>query len=103
MSMKRTLFSVLVVGMGVAIGAFETGDGLPKPPEKEWAARNRALARAKVLRDEPFNVSKIDFGADPNRGVVDPKRTVCKYQPDEISGTTPKFDCVLENGDKAKV
>ena len=73
MSMKRTLFSVLVVGMGVAIGAFETGDGLPKPPEKEWAARNRALARAKVLRDEPFNVSKIDFAADPNRGVVDPQ------------------------------
>ncbi len=103
MAMKRTLFSVFLVGMGAAISGFETGDGLPKPPEKEWAARNRALARAKILRDEPFEVSKIDFAADPNRGAVDPKLTVCKYKPDEISGTTPKFDCVLENGDKVKV
>lgn len=103
MAMKRTLFSVLLVGMGAAISGFETGDGLPKPPEKEWAARNRALARARVLRDEPFDVSKIDFAVDPNRGAVDPKLTVCKYKPDEISGTTPKFDCVLENGDKVKV
>ena len=28
---------------------------------------------------------------------------VCKYKPDEVTGTTPKFDCVLENGEKFKV
>jgi hypothetical protein len=102
--MKRTLFSVLLVGgIGFAVGGFETGDGLPKPPEHEWAARNRALARAKVLRDEPFEATRIDFAVDPNRGMVDPKFTICKYQPDEISGTTPKFDCVLQSGEKVKV
>ena len=28
---------------------------------------------------------KIDFAADPNRGVVDPKLTVCRYKPDEVT------------------
>jgi hypothetical protein len=101
--MKRTLFGVVLIGAGLAFSNFETGDGLPKPPEKEWAARNRALARAKVFRDEAFDPSKINFTTDPNSGVVDPKLTICRYKPDELSGTTPKFDCELENGDKAKV
>lgn len=102
--MKRTLYSVvLVAGAGFALSNFEMGDGLPKPPEKEWAARNQAFARAKVFRGEAFEPLKIDFTADPNRGAVDPKLTTCKYKPDEVSGTTPKFDCELENGDKAKV
>ncbi len=103
-AMKRTLYSVvLVAGAGFALSNFEMGDGLPKPPEKEWAARNQAFARAKVFRGEAFEPLKIDFTADPNRGAVDPKLTTCKYKPDEVSGTTPKFDCELENGDKAKV
>ena len=102
--MKRAVFSVLLIGAAVvAIGGFETGDGIPQPPEKEWAARNRALARARVFRDEAFDASKIDFVTDPNSGVVDSKLTVCKYAPDEVTGTTPKFDCVLANGDKVKV
>lgn len=102
--MKWTLFSVvLIAGAGFAISSFETGDGLPKPSKEEWAIRNQALVRAQVFRGDGFNPSKIDFTADPNRGIVDPKLTTCKYKPDEVSGTTPKFDCVLENGDKAKV
>jgi hypothetical protein len=101
--MNRTLFSIVVLGVGFAVGGFETGDGLPKPPEKEWAARNNAFVRAKVLRKESFEPSAIDLAADPNRGVVDSKLTTCKYKPDDVSGTTPKFDCVLDNGEKVKV
>lgn len=38
-SVKRTLYSVvLIAGAGFALSNFEMGDGLPKPPEKEWAA-----------------------------------------------------------------
>ena len=102
--MKRTLFSVALVGVGVvALGGFENGDGVPQPPAKEWAARNDALTRARIFRDEPFDAASIDFAADPNRGVVDPTLTSCKYKPDEVSGTTPKFDCELPNGEKIKV
>ena len=101
---KRTLFSVALVGLGVAaLGGFENGDGVPQPPAKEWARRNDALSRAKVFRDEPFDAASIDFAADPNRSVVEPTLTSCKYKPDEVSGTTPKFDCELPSGEKIKV
>lgn len=101
---KRTLFSVALVGLGVvALGRFENGDGVPQPPAEEWAARNEALSRARVFRDEPFNAATIDFAADPNQGVADPTLTSCKYKPDETSGTTPKFDCELPSGEKIKV
>ncbi|HUP40469.1 MAG TPA: hypothetical protein VM115_10145 [Vicinamibacterales bacterium] len=102
--MKRTLFSVALIGVGVvALGGFENGDGVPQPPAKEWAVRNEQLARARVLRSEPFNAAAIDFAADPNKGVVDATLTICKYKPDEVSGTTPKFDCELPSGEKLKV
>lgn len=102
--MKRTLFSAALVGLGVvALGGFENGDGVPPPPAKEWAARNEALTRAKVFRGDPFEPASIDFSVDPNRGVVDKTLTTCKYKPAEVSGTTPKFDCELPNGDKIKV
>lgn len=102
--MKWTLYSVLLVAVGVtAFGGFETGDGLPAPPAVAWSARNEALARAKVFRGAIFDPSTIDFAADPNHGVVDSNLTVCYFKPDEISGTTPKFDCVLGNGEKLKI
>ncbi len=87
----------------MAVGGFENGDGVPQPPAKEWAARNDALSRAKVFREEPFSAAAIDFAADPNRGVVDPTLTSCNYKPDDVSGTTPKFDCELPSGEKIKV
>jgi len=102
--MKRTLFSVALVGVGVvALGGFENGDGVPQPPEKEWAARNDAFARARVFRDASFDAKSVNLGADPNHGIVDAKLTTCKYKPDEVTGTTPKFDCELPSGEKLKV
>jgi len=102
--MKHTLFSVALVGMGVvALGGFENGDGVPQPPKKEWAARNDALTRARVFRDGSFDVRTVNLGADPNSGIVDKSLTTCRYKPDEVTGTTPKFDCELPNGDKLKV
>ena len=101
--MKRTLAGIALVGAALGFSRFETGDGLPKPPEKEWAARNRSFVRAKVFRNVPFDAASIDFSRDPNAGVVDPKLTECRYKPDEVTGTTPKFDCELNNGEKLKV
>ena len=102
--MKRTLFSVALVGIGVAaLGGFENGDGVPQPPAEAWARRNDALTRARIFRAEPFDAASIDFAADPNHGVIDPDFTSCRYKPDEVSGTTPKFDCELPNGEKIKV
>ena len=102
--MKRTLFSAALVGVGVmALGGFENGDAVPTPPAHEWAKRNDALARAKVFRSGSVDAAAVDFAADPNRDVVDTALTVCKYKPDEVTGTTPKFDCELPGGNKIKV
>jgi hypothetical protein len=103
--MKLTLFSALLIATaGFAISNVETGDGLPKPTEEEWAARNRAFVRAKVFRrDATFDASSVDFSSDPNAGIIDSSLTNCTYQPDAVSGTTPKFDCKLANGDTVKV
>jgi hypothetical protein len=98
------MFSVVLVGFGVAaLGGFENGDGIPKPPEKEWAARNAALTRAKIFLNKQLDVSTVDFAVDPNRAHVDPALTICRYKPDAVSGTTPKFDCELPSGEKIKV
>ena len=35
--------------------------------------------------------------------MIDPHLTSCRYKPDEVSGTTPKFDCELSDGEKIKV
>jgi hypothetical protein len=103
--MKLTLFSALMIAAaGFAVSNIETGDGLPRPTDEEWATRNRALVRAKVFRhDAGFDASRVDFTADPNTGVVDPTLTTCTYEPDAVSGTTPKFDCKLTNGETVKV
>jgi len=102
--MKRTLFSVALVGLGIAaLGGFENGDGVPQPPAEAWARRNEALTRARILTAEPFDAASIDLAADPNRGVIDANFTSCRYKPDAVSGTTPKFDCELPSGEKIKV
>lgn len=101
---RATIAGVVLLAAGVAaLGGFETGDGIPAPPEKEWQARNDALARARVFRETGFDASTIDFTIDPNGGVIDAGLTICRYKPDDISGTTPKFDCELPDGTRIKV
>ena len=103
--MKITVFTAVLVGAGIAlVSGIENGDGIPAPPEKEWRARSQALARARIFREDArFDAAAIDFTIDPNSGVIDPELTTCKYKPGEVTGTTPKFDCELPNGEKIKV
>ena len=101
--MKRTLFSVTLVAFAAAIAGVEEGDGVPQPPPSEWSARNDALTRAQVFRDKTFDAATVDFTVDPNRALVDAALTTCRYEPDEVTGTTPKFDCRLTTGEKLKV
>jgi hypothetical protein len=108
----RTTIALAVVGAFVAYTGGElwkqlrpsvearTGITSHAPGEKKRAA---ALARAKVFRNEPFNPAAIDFTRDPNAGVLDTNFTSCRFDPDDISGTSPKFDCRLENGTVVKV
>ena len=72
----------------------------PIPSAEEQSLRDSALARAKVLFAPALDA---DFDRDPNAAIIDAHLTTCTIVPGELTGTTPKFECRLENGEKIKV
>jgi hypothetical protein len=75
----------------------------PVSPARAKSLRDDALARARVWR--PVDVAAFDFGANP----PDPNEALsgslvsCRFLSDGVSGTTPKFNCVLPDGEVVKV
>lgn len=71
-----------------------------------WEARQEKLARAAVfVPDAPADIGAVDVTRpinDPDP-VVTGRAVDCTFVPDEISGTTPKFDCRLPDGRVVKV
>ena len=69
------------------------------------AVRDDALARAAVWRRPAVPVEQADFTRNPgDPEPLDPARVLaCKFLPRPSSGTTPKFDCVLPDGEVVKV
>jgi hypothetical protein len=67
------------------------------------ALRDAALARAEVWR--PSTVSAFDFAANPPdpHGTLSTPTVECRWQPRPPSGTTPKFDCALSDGEIVRV
>jgi hypothetical protein len=65
--------------------------------------RDDALRRARVWRS--VDVAAFDFGTNP----PDPSETLsgsvvtCRFLSEAVSGTTPKFNCVLPDGEVVKV
>ena len=78
----------------------------PSARGHEQEQRDEALRRAAVWT--PSDPRGVDFTAnppDPSGLLTHPRGDVvrCRYLPDVPHGTTPKFDCVLENGEVVKV
>jgi len=70
--------------------------------ESKWteAARADALRRAAVWHEPPVPIERADL----SRGRDSlPDDLSCRFEVDEPSGTSPKFDCVLENGEHVKI
>ncbi len=69
------------------------------------AIRDDALARAQVWRPPAVPIEQADFtGGEGRRDPHDPARVLaCRFLPKASSGTTPKFDCVLPDGEVVKV
>ena len=66
----------------------------PIPSDTADAVRADAFRRAQVRADRPATVSLDDLASEPLR---------CRYAYDEPSGTSSKFNCVLESGHVIKV
>ena len=75
------------------------------PPGREAAVRADALARARVWHEPEVALEQADLTT--NAGDDDPlapaQPLTCKFLPKAASGTTPKFDCVLPDGEVVKI
>jgi hypothetical protein len=101
---KRTVFAIAVLSVGlmwVWPGPFAAQPPAASPAQ--WEARETALAGARVFRRSSFDASAVDFTADPNSRLINPQLTTCTFLPTQVAGTTPKFDCRLDGGEKIKV
>jgi hypothetical protein len=70
---------------------------------KADAIRDDALRRAKLWR--PADPSTVNFANNPPdpRGTLSTPVVRCQFIPRPAHGTTPKFDCVLPDGEVVKV
>jgi hypothetical protein len=97
---RRCLLAAGVGALGVLIAPAAVPEARhPKRPSRvEWsdAARLKALQRAAVWRSPSLSLPQIVSRAD--QGL-----STCRYQADDLNGTTPKFECVTEAGETLKV
>jgi hypothetical protein len=75
----------------------------PTDPERTDAARNSALRHAKVW--QPVDAVAADLSSNPPdpSGLLSEPIVRCRFLPRPPRGTTPKFDCVLGDGEVVKV
>jgi hypothetical protein len=75
----------------------------PATPQRAKELRDEALRRARVWR--PSDVASFDFGANPPDSADELSGEVvnCRFLSETVGGTTPKFTCVLPDGDVVKV
>ena len=94
--MKKLLFLALALAIGLPVGHL-VYDRLPPADvdreSQEWKNRMDALARAAVFTADQPAAEAPDGEAEIE----------CRYDPERTSGTTPKFDCVLPDGETVKV
>ena len=74
-------------------------------PEGEAAAlRDDALRRAQVWREPAQPIEDVDLSRTAGDArPLDTPVLACKFLPQPLSGTTPKFDCILPGGEVVKV
>lgn len=67
------------------------------------AARDAALASARVWREPDVPVSEARFSANPPGGWQPTEDVTCRFVFEPVGGMTPKFDCQLPDGQVVKV
>jgi hypothetical protein len=79
------------------------GTSSPKLPLKSKkvseAARLDALSRASVWQPPAQPIATARLGSDPSQ----PKSIECTFAITDVGGTAPKFDCLLEMGERIRV
>lgn len=80
-----------------------SGDGdrsdVTRPKKVSADERADALRRARIWRAPATPIGQASFAGDPKS----PREISCRFQPGDLGGTTPKFDCVAEDGKEVRV
>jgi hypothetical protein len=104
---KRIVFAAIALSvLLVWLAAGPWAAPADTPSKEDLQHRDMALSGAKILdggSEHGTVIPQVDLSRDPNEGLIDPKLTTCTFLPSETSGTTPKFDCRLQSGEKIKV
>src|SRR4051795_11840388 len=67
------------------------------------AIHDETLRRAQVWQEPATPIEEAKLGRNPDDEFPADATVECTFKPGPISGTTPKFDCDLGNGDRVKV
>ena len=72
---------------------------------ERWAAREDVLSRSKIFVDSAADIASLDLTKTPrDPKPFDPSTPfACRFKTGEITGTTTKFDCILDDGSEVKV
>src|SRR5688572_25812225 len=98
---KRILWSVvaLILCLPLVHAAIEEWGPGPSVDfnSEAWKARKALLARARVFVTTPPDIRTLDLSKTPNDpDPIDPAALLeCRYLPEPVTGTQPKFHCVL--------
>jgi hypothetical protein len=98
-----TLLSIFVMAR---MATFLAGVPTPPPPSDDARrARRAVLSRAQVFVDRLPDIASLDFTRHPDDEAPFSagKPVACRFVPEPVSGTTPKFTCRLETGELVKV
>lgn len=100
--MARQSIRVVIAACTLMAAAAGSGRGLAGE-EFSNVERDRILRRAQVWL--PPNLTTSDLGHNPggDDGWSRDATVECRFQPSGVGGSTPKFDCLLANGDVVKV
>ena len=109
--MGRPLWTVAVIltlgGFGLAryVGTLQADEPVIDRTSDAWQMRLDALSRSSVFVADAPRVGETPLDTNPHdpRPFARDARLTCDYVPGRASGTTPKFDCRLPNGDIVKV
>jgi hypothetical protein len=85
---------VLTLGFSVDVGSAPTA----------WSAEHiAAIRRAAIWVNAPTAATPLDPVANPDDRFRPSDTVTCRFDPQPVSGRTPKFDCTLPDGESVKV
>lgn len=101
---QHLVLVVALVGAFAAVRYAALRDPMPviDRTSPAWKQREAALTRAKVFLPSAGRAARLAASPEPSASATgQPLR--CTYVPKPNSGTTPKFDCRLADGDVVKI